>query len=131
VATTISPETAVVTLGVYLLLQAIEGNILVPVIMRNSVGLSPFLVLVSLLVGATAGGILGAIVAVPIVAGVTVVLERLQDREIPVPIDPAAVETPDEAVKKELESVAPDSPAPSRRRRSRGRKAAQPRPATS
>jgi predicted PurR-regulated permease PerM len=131
VATTISPETAVVTLGVYLLLQAIEGNILVPVIMRNSVGLSPFLVLVSLLVGATAGGILGAIVAVPIVAGVTVVLERLQDRETPVPIDPAAVETPDEAVKKALESVAPDSPAPSRRRRSRARKAAQPRPATS
>ena len=58
--------------------------------MRNSVGLSPFLVLVSLLLGGTVGGILGAIVAVPIVAGATVVLDRLQDREVPVPIDPAA-----------------------------------------
>ena len=63
---------------------------LVPMIMRNSVGLSPFLVLVSLLVGGAVAGILGAIVAVPIVAGMTVVLGRLQDRETPGPIDPAA-----------------------------------------
>jgi len=124
VATTISPETAIVTIGVYLLLQLIEGNVLVPMIMRNSVGLSPFLVLVSLLVGGTAGGILGAVVAVPLVAGITVVLERLQDRETPVPIDPAALETPDEAEKAALGSVSPDSPAPSRRRRSRERKTA-------
>jgi predicted PurR-regulated permease PerM len=115
IATTISPETAVFTLGIYVLLQAIEGNVLVPIIMRNSVGLSPFLVLVSLLIGATVGGILGAIVAVPIVAGITVVLERLQDRETPVPIDPASL--PDEAEREEMEATAPGSPAPERRRR--------------
>ncbi len=124
VATTISPEVTVLTVGIYVLLQAVEGNVLVPVIMRNTVGLSPFLVLVSLLVGGTVGGVVGAIVAVPIVAGIRVVLERLQDRETPVPIDPAAVETPDQAMKEALESVSPDSPAPSRRRRSRERKAA-------
>jgi predicted PurR-regulated permease PerM len=124
VATTISPQTALVTMGVYLLLQAIEGNVLVPVVMRNSVGLSPFLVLVSLLVGGTAGGILGAVVAVPIVAGITVVLEGLQDRENPVPIDQTADRAPDEAAREELGSVAPDSPAPSRRRAS-ARKAAE------
>lgn len=130
VATTISPEAVIVTIVVYVLLHAIEGNVLVPMIMRNSVGLSPFLVLVSLLVGGTAGGILGAIVAVPIVAGLTVVLERLQDRETPVPIDPAALEAPDDAARAELESVSPDSPAPTRRRRSRVRKAADAKPAT-
>ena len=99
VATTISPETAVVTLGIYVLLQVIEGNVLVPMVMRNSVGLSPFLVLVSLLLGGAAAGILGAVVAVPIVAGITVVLDRLQDRDTPVPIDPASVAEPDEATK--------------------------------
>jgi predicted PurR-regulated permease PerM len=83
VATTISPETVVLTIAVYLAIQAVEGNVLVPMIMRNTVGLSPFLVLVSLLVGGTVGGILGAIVAVPVVAGVTVILDRLQDRETP------------------------------------------------
>jgi predicted PurR-regulated permease PerM len=116
VATTVSPETVVLTLGVYLLIQAVEGNVLVPMVMRNSVGMAPFLVLISLLIGGTAGGILGAIVAVPIVAAFTVVLERLQDREIPVPVDPAALETPDEGARKELERTAPSSPGKARRR---------------
>jgi predicted PurR-regulated permease PerM len=117
VATTISPETAILTMGIYLLIHAVEGNVLVPMVMRNTVGLSPFLVLVSLLIGGAAGGILGAIVAVPIVAGLTVILDRLQDRETPVQVDPAAEKVPEEAVRQELESVAPGSPAPKRRRR--------------
>jgi predicted PurR-regulated permease PerM len=116
VATTMGPETVVITLGIYFVLHLIEGNVLVPMVMRNSVGLSPFLVLLSLLVGGTVGGILGAIVSVPIVAGLTVVLDRLQDREVPVPIDPAAIETPSADKKEALETVSPDSPAPKRRR---------------
>jgi predicted PurR-regulated permease PerM len=116
VATTLGPEAVIFTLGVYFLLHLIEGNVLVPMVMRNSVGLSPFLVLVSLLIGGTVGGILGAVVAVPIVAGITVVLERLQDRETPVPIDPAAAETPSEQDLEAKEQVSPDSPAPKRRR---------------
>jgi predicted PurR-regulated permease PerM len=110
-ATTISPETALITLGIYLLLQIIEGNVLVPMVMRNSVGLSPFLVLLSLLIGGTTGGILGAVVAVPIVAGITVVLGRLQDRDTPVPIDPAADRGPDEEQQDELSDAASGSPA--------------------
>ena len=117
VATTISPQTAILTLGSYVLIHAIEGNVLVPMVMRNTVGLSPFLVLVSLLAGGAAGGILGAIVAVPLVAAATVILDRLQDREQPVPIDPNAERVPDETVRQELQRTAPDSPAPKRRRR--------------
>jgi predicted PurR-regulated permease PerM len=117
IATTISPETVLLTVGIYVVLQLIEGNVLVPIIMRNSVGLSPFLVLVSLLLGGAVAGVLGAIVAVPVVAGITVVLGRLQDRETPVPIDPAAVETANEEAIAREESVATDSPAPKRRRR--------------
>ena len=125
VASTLGPEAVVLTLGVYFLLHLIEGNVLVPMVMRNTVGLSPFLVLVSLLVGGTVGGILGAVVAVPIVAGITVVLDRLQDRETPVPIDPAAAETPSEDDLEAKEQVSPDSPAPKRRRAARGRRAAR------
>lgn len=116
-ATTVSPETVVLTLGIYVLLQLIEGNVLVPMIMRNSVGLSPFLVLVSLLLGGAVAGVLGAIVAVPIVAGITVILGRLQDRETPVPIDPAALETPSEAQNATDASGGADSPALKRRRK--------------
>lgn len=122
VATTLGPEAVILTLGVYFFLHLIEGNVLVPIVMRNSVGLSPFLVLVSLLLGGTVGGILGAIVAVPIVAGITVILGRLQDRDIPVPIDPAAIETPSEDQRDDHERVSPDSPAP---RRNRARAAAR------
>ena len=120
IATTISPETVVLTVGIYLVLQLIEGNVLVPMIMRNRVGLSPFLVLVSLLVGGTVGGPLGAIVAIPLVAGVTVVLGRLQDRETPVPIDPAGAETSGAGTQAEPQQTPPESPPPKRRRRRSG-----------
>jgi predicted PurR-regulated permease PerM len=111
IATTVSPETALITMGVYLLLQIIEGNVLVPIVMRNSVGLSPFLVLLSLLIGSAAGGILGAVVSVPIVAGITVVLHRLQDRETPVHVDPAAVEETEDSTEDSRDPGAP-RPAP-------------------
>jgi predicted PurR-regulated permease PerM len=95
VAATVSPELAIVVAGVYLLLQVIEGNVLVPLVMRNTIGVSPFLVIVSLLIGASAGGIVGAFLAVPIVALLEVILERLQARTVPVVQDAAALETGD------------------------------------
>jgi len=84
--------------------------VLVPRIMRNTVGLSPFVVLLSLLLGGEVGGAAGAIVAVPLVAGIEVILERLQDREVPVPIDPTADRSTDEVEPDALKALAPDSP---------------------
>jgi hypothetical protein len=101
-------------------LQFIEGNVLVPIVMRNAIGLSPFLVAISLLAGFTAGGPLGAIVAVPAVAAIEAILERLQAREVPVPLDPAAIEPPSEEERAELEERAPGTP----KRRSSPRRAA-------
>jgi predicted PurR-regulated permease PerM len=90
VALTVSPELAIVVAVVYVVLQFLEGNVLVPIVMRNTIGLSPFVVLVALLAGAAAAGILGALLAVPIAAAVEVVLERLQAREVPVAQEPTA-----------------------------------------
>ena len=56
VAATVSPELAVIVAGVYVVLQLIEGSVLVPIVMRNTVGISPLLVLVSLLVGGAVAG---------------------------------------------------------------------------
>jgi predicted PurR-regulated permease PerM len=108
-AATVSPETVVWVLGVTVVIQVLENNVLVPVVMRNSIGLSPLIVTLSLLVGASAGGILGALVAVPLVAGVEVVLGRLQDREVPVAQDAGAVETPDEDDAEALQRTLPDA----------------------
>jgi predicted PurR-regulated permease PerM len=97
VAATVSPELALVVAGVYVVLQVLEGNVLVPLVMRNSIGISPFLVIVSVLVGAAAGGIVGALFAVPVAAAILVLLERLQAREVPVVLDSAATEPTDES----------------------------------
>ena len=109
VAATVSPELAVVVAGVYVVIQLVEGSVLVPMVMRNTIGLSPLLVLLSLLVGAAVGGLVGAFLAVPIVASIEIVLARLQARDSPVAQDPAAIETPDEDVKDEYERSLPDT----------------------
>ncbi len=97
VAATISPELALAVAGNYAVLHQIEGSDLVPMVMRNSIGISPFLVLVSLLIGGAAGGLVGALIAVPIAASIEIVLSRLQARETPVVQDPGAIEPTGEA----------------------------------
>ena len=93
VAATVSPELALIVAGIYVVLQFVEGNVLVPIIMRNAVGISPLLILVSLLIGAAAGGFIGAFLAVPVAASLEIVLQRLQAREEPVAQDPSAIES--------------------------------------
>ncbi len=87
-AATVSPQLAFIVAGVYVLLQILEGNVLVPVVMRNSVGISPFLVVLSILVGGAVGGLPGAFLAVPVVATIELLIESLQAREKPVAQDP-------------------------------------------
>jgi predicted PurR-regulated permease PerM len=84
------PDLLLVVAVVYLVIHLVESNVLVPRVMRNAVGVSPFLLTVSLLVGAALGGLLGALVAVPIVAAVEAILERMQDRDVPVAQDAAS-----------------------------------------
>ena len=43
VAATVSPELALIVAGIYVVLQFVEGNVLVPIVMRNAVGISPLL----------------------------------------------------------------------------------------
>ena len=109
VAATVSPQLALVVAGVYILLQFTEGSVLVPMVMRNTVGISPLLVLVSLLIGAAAGGFIGAFLAVPIAASVEIVLSHFQARETPVAQDPASITTPDESTRDEYGRSLPDA----------------------
>lgn len=96
VAATVSPELAVVVAVIYLVLQFVEGNVLVPIVMRNTIGISPFLVILSVLIGGAAGGFVGALLAVPIAAAGEVLIEGLQAREVPVAQDPTSGGTTDD-----------------------------------
>lgn len=90
VALAMKPEVLPLVVIAYVVIQIVESNVLVPIVMRNSVGVSPLLIILSLLVGTALGGFFGAFVAVPFIAGLEAVLERLQDREVPVAEDSAA-----------------------------------------
>jgi predicted PurR-regulated permease PerM len=74
---------------VYIAIQTLESNVLVPIVMRNTVGVPPFLVVAGVLAGAAIAGIVGALVAVPLTAALIVILERIQARRTPVPLEPA------------------------------------------
>lgn len=63
-----STTLALYTLIFFLVAQQFESNILVPILSRRSVGLHPVIVIISLLIGAEIGGILGIIIAVPVAA---------------------------------------------------------------
>jgi predicted PurR-regulated permease PerM len=109
VAATVSPELALVVAGITVVIQFVEGNVLVPMVMRNTIGLSPFLVIVSVLIGGSVGGLAGALFAVPFAAATLVVLERMQARDVPVAQDPAASATPDRTESDEMTRSLPDA----------------------
>jgi len=110
VAATVSPELALIVAGIYVVLQFVEGNVLVPIVMRNAVGISPLLILVSLLIGAAAGGFIGAFLAVPVAASIEIVLQRLQAREAPVAQDPSAIESEEDDEDEDGRVKAPGMP---------------------
>jgi predicted PurR-regulated permease PerM len=89
VAATVRPELILSVAVVYAIVQIAEANIVVPIVMRNTVGLSPFIVLVSILLGAGLGGIMGAFLAIPVAASTEIILERLQARTVPVGLEPS------------------------------------------
>jgi predicted PurR-regulated permease PerM len=62
------PITALFVLGVVVLVNQLEGNFLQPVIMARSLKLHALVILVALTAGTILGGIIGAVLSVPIAA---------------------------------------------------------------
>jgi predicted PurR-regulated permease PerM len=63
---------ALIVVGVYVLIQQIENNFLVPRIMGQSLKLHPLFVLVGVVVGTSFAGLLGAFLAAPVLASLKV-----------------------------------------------------------
>ena len=77
VAITVSPKLAMMVGIYFLVLHQLEANVLVPKIMERRVGVSPVAVLVALLIGGALWGIVGAILAIPTAAILSIVIEDL------------------------------------------------------
>lgn len=69
---------ALVTLGLYLIIQQFENHLIHPLVVKKIVGIPSLLAILSLIVGAQLAGFLGMIIAVPIAAAL---MEYLSDVE--------------------------------------------------
>ncbi|HZT97043.1 MAG TPA: AI-2E family transporter [Chloroflexota bacterium] len=75
IALTISPIRAVVVVVGFIAYQQLENHIIVPRVYANTLRVSPLVALVGLLLGAKLLGILGMLVALPLVAALPVILD--------------------------------------------------------
>ncbi|MGB3909014.1 MAG: AI-2E family transporter [Pseudolysinimonas sp.] len=75
--------TALIVVGIVVLVNQLEGNFLQPVLMGRSMKLHAFVILVALTVGAAVGGIVGAILAVPITAAIWGIVQVWDGPDLP------------------------------------------------
>lgn len=62
--------------GMYVVIQQLEGNIITPNVIGNSVSINPLVALISIIVGGFIWGISGIILAIPAIAIVKIILEH-------------------------------------------------------
>ncbi len=88
----VNPIQALYFLIFILILQQFDGNLLGPKILGNSVGISSFMVVVSILVGSGFFGFVGMIIGVPLFAiltavGQTLIIERMHKKHLPTDLE--------------------------------------------
>ena len=109
-AATAGVEAVVAALLLYLIVQQVENNLLVPKIQGEAVELHPSAVMFALVMGGAIGGLLGAILALPVTAAGRDVFRYLFMRLSPSPPTPAA------AAAESVGSVLDERDAPRRAR---------------
>ncbi|MDE9364232.1 AI-2E family transporter [Luteipulveratus sp. YIM 133132] len=72
--------TALIVLGIVIAVQQLEGHVLQPVLQSRSMNVHPALVLLGVTVGSATQGIIGAFLAVPVVAVLAVLLRYLGEQ---------------------------------------------------
>lgn len=78
-------EATVLTIGIYYVTRLLQDYLILPVIIGNATRLHPLIVLFSVLVGERVYGILGVILAVPLVATLKLIYEFIVQEFIEVP----------------------------------------------
>ncbi|GLY08027.1 MULTISPECIES: AI-2E family transporter [Actinoplanes] len=84
---------ALITLGAVILVQQVEGHVLQPLIMGRAVAVHPLAVIIGIACGVVLAGIIGALVAVPLIAVLNTGVRRLSRRRPEIPPDAVVVTT--------------------------------------
>jgi predicted PurR-regulated permease PerM len=82
VGASVSPWWALIILIIYLSIQQLESNVVIPKVMSKAVGLDPIVTIIGILVGNTLAGPIGSLLSVPIMAVVSVLYEELRDKNL-------------------------------------------------
>lgn len=72
-----SPIKGLLVAALFLVVQQLENNVIVPKVMQKTVGLNPVVVIVVILLGAKLAGILGALLSIPVAVAVMVVARNV------------------------------------------------------
>lgn len=76
-----SPILALFVIVLFIIAHQFENYLIAPLVLRRAVGLNPLVIIISMIIGGNLGGIMGIIVAVPIVATASVFLSDVFSRE--------------------------------------------------
>lgn len=87
VAALYSPWQALLVAILYLLIQQLENYVIVPRVMSKAVELHPLAVLLALMVGGELMGVLGAVLAVPVTAAVSVIVDEIRSERLAPSVD--------------------------------------------
>jgi len=70
--------TAALLVGLYLIIHQLENHLFYPLVVKKIVGISPIVVIISLIIGGKLAGVMGAVLAVPMAAAL---MEYIHDIE--------------------------------------------------
>ena len=82
---------SLIVLGAVILVQQVEGHLLQPLIMGRAVAIHPLVVIIGIASGVVLAGIIGALVAVPVIAVLNTAVRRLARRRPEIPPDAVVV----------------------------------------
>jgi predicted PurR-regulated permease PerM len=113
IAALYSPWQALLVAILYLVIQQLENYIIVPRVMSKAVELHPLAVLLALMVGGELMGVLGAVLAVPVTAAVSVIVDEIRSERLAPSIDAEEVVSDDLLPKEGIyEQDGAETPAP-------------------
>lgn len=81
VGLTVSPLTCILAIAVGTVIQQLENNLIVPRIMKQTVGFNPLVTILLIAAGAKLGGVIGAIIALPIYLTIETITKVLIEKK--------------------------------------------------
>jgi predicted PurR-regulated permease PerM len=101
---------ALIVLGAYTVIQQLESNLITPRILGDAMAVSPLAILIGILVGFSGAGVLGAVVAVPVVASGREIFLYVRSKLVEEEPYPDGPPTRRRTLKDRWEEMVPSSP---------------------